>query len=65
MRMYVDVFWLVARVLQLMFMQQDMSCISKSTMEHRQILNLLYISCGYWKCMFVESLFKYTDPPGN
>lgn len=56
------VIWLVAHVLQLLlisFIQQNLSCINKSTMKLRKKLDLLWITYGYWKCTFVDSLIEY------
>ena len=44
----------VLQLLQIGFTQRNLCCISKSTMNHQQQLDLPWSSCAYWKCTFVE-----------
>ena len=53
--------------LPIRFIQQDLCCISKPTMKHRQKLDsesdLPWVSYEYWACTFLDSLAKYMCPP--
>lgn len=62
----VGVIWVFGHPLQLLlirFTQQNLSCVSISTVKHQQKLDLSLFSYNYGKFMFVDSLIEYIDPP--
>ena len=63
---YVGVTWFLFHVLQrlvIKFTQQNLCCISKSTMKHMQELDFPLFSYGYHKWMFVDFFTRYIGPP--
>lgn len=45
------------------FMSSNLFCVSKSNIKHQQKPDLLSVSYAYEKCMFVNPLIEYIDPP--